>query len=148
MRQSYLEEKTVKIKPFSYSKTQISLTAFIKKLDLNKQTRAFMPNLIHSLDAASLILLLDEYFNSSELLVKNIYTIHDCFAIPMNQVEFIIDNLREIYTSLYSNSHYLEKLDKGILDVISYHYRNVELIRDENKLIITQNNEKKSVLLS
>lgn len=143
VRQSYLEEKTVKIKPFSYSKTQISLTSFIKKLDLNKQTRAFMPNLIHSLDVASLILLLDEYFNSSEFQVKNIYTIHDCFAMPMNHVEFIIDNLRKIYTLLYSYSHYLEKLDKGILDVISYHYRNVELIRDENKLIIIQDNEKK-----
>lgn len=143
VRQSYLEEKTVKIKPFSYSRTQISLTSFIKKLDLKKQTRAFMPNLIHSLDATSLILLLDEYFNSSELIVKNIYTIHDCFAMPMNHVEFIIDNLRKVYTSIYSDSHYLEKLDEGILDIIVYHYRNVQFIRPENKLIITQDNEKK-----
>lgn len=143
VRQSYLEEKTVKIKPFSYSRTQISLTSFIKKLDLKKQTRAFMPNLIHSLDATSLILLLDEYFNSSELIVKNIYTIHDCFAMPMNHVEFIIDNLRKVYTSIYSDSHYLEKLDEGILDIIVYHYRNVQFIRAENKLIITQDNEKK-----
>lgn len=143
MRQSYLEEKTVKIKPFSYSKTQVRLTSFIKKLDLKKQTRAFMPNLIHSLDAASLILLLDEYFNNSELQVKNIYTIHDCFAMPMNHVEFIIDNLRKIYTSLYSDSHYLDKLDKGVLDAIAYHYRDVEHIRDKNKLIITQDNEEK-----
>ena len=54
--------------------------------------------------------------------------------MTMNHVEFIIDNLIKIYTLLYSDSHYLEKLDKGILDVISYHYRNVEYFRDEKKI--------------
>ena len=105
-----------------------------------------MPNLIHSLDAASLILLLDEYFNSSELQVKNIYTIHDCFAMPMNHVEFIIDSLRLVYISLYSDSPYLRDLDKGIYNNIKNHYRNVILDSDTNALIITQDGVERKFL--
>lgn len=99
-----------------------------------------MPN---SLDATSLILLLNEYLKSSELPVKNIYTIHDCFAMPMNNVEFVIDNLTKIYTLLYSDSRYLKQLDKGILEVIRYHYGNIQHLKDENKLIIYKNKEEK-----
>ena len=143
VRQSYMQEKTVKIKPFSYNRTQINLSTYIKKIDLNKQTRAFMPNLIHSLDATSLMLLLDKYFNNSEFLIKNIYTIHDCFAMPMTHVEFIIDTLRKVYISLYSNSRYLEKLDKGVLDSIACHYGDIELDREKNILTITQDEPQK-----
>ena len=62
----------------------------------------------------------------------------------MNHVEFIIDNFRKTYTLLYSDSHYLKELDKGILNVISYHYRNVEIYRDQNKLVIIQDNPKRT----
>lgn len=138
VRQSYLEEKSVYIKPFSYSNTKIKLSTYTKKLALNKQSRAFMPNLIHSLDSTSLMLLLDKYFNNSEFKVKNIYTIHDCFAMPMNHVEFIIDSLRLVYISLYSDSLYLKKLDQGIYNNIKNHYRDVILDRGTNTLTIIQ----------
>ncbi len=127
VRQSYMKEKTVNIKPFSYSSSKISLSQYTDKLDLNKQSRAFMPNLIHSLDAASLMLLVKKYFNNDEFNIKNIYTIHDCFAMPLGHIEFIIDSLRKIYISLYSENSYLEKLDNNILENIKLQYRDVTL---------------------
>ena len=144
VKQSYLEETSVYLKPFSYSESRVKLSSYKKKkLDLDAQVRAFMPNLIHSLDATSLMLLIQKYFDNTEFSVKNIYTIHDCFAMPMNHVEFIIDNLRKVYISLYSDSLYLEKLDEGILNNISYHYRNVNIDREKNTLTIIHQNETK-----
>jgi len=43
-----------------------------------------MPNLIHSLDAASLCLVIVNYFKEIDNL--NFYSIHDCFAVPCNKV--------------------------------------------------------------
>lgn len=80
-----------------------------------------MPNLIHSLDACTLTLLLNDYFKS-DLKVKNIYTIHDCFAMTMNNVEYVIELLKINYIKLYSDTKYLEKLDNQILSHIKYHF--------------------------
>lgn len=147
VRQSYLEEESVYLKPFSYSNSRIKLSSFSKsKLDLAKQVRAFMPNLIHSLDASSLMLLMQKYFNNSEFNTKNIYTIHDCFAMPMNHVEFIIDNLRLVYISLYSDADFLKKLDEGIYNNILFHYNAVSLDRDKNILTVIQDNNKKKFI--
>jgi hypothetical protein len=142
VKQSYLKEKSVDIKPFTYSYSIIRLSVFTRQLDLVKQSRAFMPNLIHSLDALSLMMLLDQYFNNSELDVKNIYTIHDCFAMGMGHIEYIIDKLRKVYISIYSDDRYLEVLDKCILRNIKYHYgiENVNLDKTTNTLSITQDN--------
>jgi len=136
VKQSYLEEDSVNIKPFSFSKSKIKLSVYKNKLDLAKQSRAFMPNLIHSLDATSLMLLVNNYFSNDELDCKNIYTIHDCFAMPMNHVEFIIDTLRKVYISLYSDSNYLEELNNGILEIIKLHYRDLEYNAESEELIL------------
>ena len=137
VRQSYLKEKSVELKPFSYLNTKIKLSTFTNELDLNRQVRAFMPNLIHSLDACTMMELLEDYFNNKEFEVKNIYTIHDCFALPMNHVESIIDSLRMVYISVYSKSVYLEELDKHVLNNIKSHYRKVNYDRQTNKLTVT-----------
>jgi DNA-directed RNA polymerase len=101
-----------------------------------------MPNLIHSLDALSLMMLIDQYFNNDEFEVKNIYTIHDCFAMSMGHIEYIIDKLRKVYISIYSDDRYLEVLDKCILRNIKDHYgiENVNLDKTTNTLTITQDN--------
>ena len=87
--------KDVRIKPLNYSNFTFKLKVADKnKLDKEKQIRAFMPNLIHSLDAATLALLVKEFFDNN-LNVKNIYTVHDSFGMTINNVEYIIDLLKE-----------------------------------------------------
>ena len=52
--QSYMKTKTTSITPFLYSKAKLKFNVTLKdKFDNNKQIRALMPNLIHSLDATS-----------------------------------------------------------------------------------------------
>ena len=92
-----------------------------KKLNKTKQVTAFMPNLIHSLDASSLMLLLNSFFNYN---LNDIYTIHDCFAVTCNNASFLIDLIKLVYIKLYSDEIYLLKLDQQILNNI----KNVRII--------------------
>lgn len=121
VKQSYLKEKSIQIKPFTYSKNKFTLRAYLDEYDKNIQVRAFMPNLIHSLDSCTLSLLVNDYFNS-DLEIKNIYTIHDCFAMPMNCIEYVIDSLKINYIKIYSETTYLKKLDEQIINHIKAHY--------------------------
>lgn len=73
-----------------------------------------MPNLIHSLDAVTLVLLLNIFFES-ELKTKNVYTVHDCIGMTINNVDYIIDLLKFVYGKLYFQEQYLKKLDKAII---------------------------------
>lgn len=114
VRQSYMISDEVRIKPFSHSNKKFSMKVLNKtKFNNSKQITAFMPNLVHSLDAASLTLLLDFYFKESTD-VKNIYTIHDCFAVPANKMECLISLLKLTYIKIYSDDKYLLKLDGDI----------------------------------
>lgn len=122
VKQSYLKNNEVRLKPFSYLKTSFVLKITDKnKLDTSKQVRAFMPNLVHSLDAASLALLVDLYFSDSKDR-KNMYTVHDCFAVTTNNVCNMMDLLKLVYITLYSEDTYLLKLDRQIRNHIINSY--------------------------
>ena len=73
-----------------------------------------MHNLIHSLDAASLSLLIYKYFNEYKNDTKNIFAIHDCFATTCNNMHFVIDSLKEIYILIYCDKIYLKELDENM----------------------------------
>jgi DNA-directed RNA polymerase len=73
-------EIITKIKP-------ITISMLTNKINTTKQKTAFMPNLVHSLDASHIILLIEKIIN----VYKNhhnvewiypLYTIHDCFGSP------------------------------------------------------------------
>ena len=136
VKQGYLEEEEVRIKPFFYDKSKFVLKVTNSKVyNKNKQIRAFMPNLVHSLDAASLALLLDSYFNDG---LQNIFTVHDCFAVTVNNVSNLLEFLKLTYIKIYSEETYLKKLDREILENIKSIYGNN--IYDESTRIIKINN--------
>jgi len=71
-----------------------------------------MPNLIHSLDAASLTLLYNKY-----IAVNNcIFTVHDCYAVPIPFVETLIELLQSVYLDIYSEKEYLKTFDKCVIE--------------------------------
>jgi DNA-directed RNA polymerase len=106
------------------------------KYNKSKQIRAFMPNLIHSLDADALALLVYYYFTDNSSNIKNIYTIHDCFAVTANNTENLINFLKVVYQKIYTERSYLKELHKTMIEHIKLHY-NDDCI-DENLYINTE----------
>ena len=90
-----------------------------------------MPNLVHSLDAASLALLLDSYFNDG---LQNIFTVHDCFAVTANNVPNLIKIIKLVYIKIYSDNLYLETFDNAIIESIRYQF-GIDAFDNENKII-------------
>lgn len=68
-----------------------------------------MPNLIHSSDSSSLILLVYDLFNRSNLYI---YTIHDCFAVAATNMDAVMKNLISVHIHLYSRRGLLDKFHK------------------------------------
>lgn len=134
INQYYTDSEAIRLKPFTNRKITYTLAIGNKKLYKSKQIRALMPNLIHSLDATSLALLVNEYFDS-ENNVNNFYSIHDCFAVPASKVSKMIRLLKLVYINLYSENQYILRFDKGIKESIKTQFG--DHVLDEEKGIIS-----------
>lgn len=122
VQQSYMQIKETRVQPLNFSRNTFALKIPVReKYDKDKQMRALMPNLIHSLDSASLSLLINKYFYEYHNEVKNIYAIHDCFAVTCNNMEYIINTLKLVYIYLYSDKGYLKKLNEDLILHIKNH---------------------------
>jgi DNA-directed RNA polymerase len=99
------------------------------EFNTRKQSRAFMPNLIHSLDASSLALLIDFYFKDGNI---NFFSIHDCFAVPCNNVTKIISFLKLSYWNIYTKEPFLK----------TFHDKFVENLKTNLKIEVKTENKK------
>ena len=100
-----------------YSKSKLTLRVNINKYDKNKQSRALMPNLIHSLDASSLSSLFEQFSNTYNKSVQ-FFSIHDCFGTTCDTVFCLQTILASVYVDLYISDPYLLRFDKDVLDQI------------------------------
>lgn len=117
IKQSYLATRTHPIKPFNHQKITLNLKVTDRnKLDKNRQIRSFMPNLIHSLDAASLTLLYNKFLKMST--DKLFFSIHDCFGVTATNVDNLKIMLASVYTEMYSNTNYLIKLNEHFIALL------------------------------
>ena len=139
VNQYYVDSEAIRLKPFKFRSKTFSIKVSSGKVNKRKQIRALMPNLIHSLDAASLCLLINMfYLNHCDDSKKiNFFAIHDCFAVTANNVTNLIKYIKLVYIKIYSEDSYLEKFDIGIINIIKLHYGNESF--DENNKIITVN---------
>jgi DNA-directed RNA polymerase len=111
------------------------------KYNKSKQAVSFLPNLIHSLDAASLALLIHYYFSDTNISVKNIYTIHDCFAVTANNVKNLIYLLSHVYQKIYTEKNYLREFDNQMIKHIKFNCKNIHF--DDKTLKITEKGDTK-----
>ena len=134
--QSYLKSETVKIKPFSYSRTTLNLTRSVSNVyDKWKQCVALMPNLIHSLDASALTLLFLS-FKKDYPYNYSFYAIHDCFATTADKMGSLISLLKSVYVKLYSDEPYLRTFDKNIIEsILNAYAHDIEWIADKRTFI-------------
>lgn len=99
-------------------------------MNLTKQKNALMPNLVHSLDAASMILL---YYSLKKTVSKqnyvNFYSVHDCFGVTADKVELLITLIRNIYIDIYSDNKYIKTFDKDVIENIKIHFGGEEKVK-------------------
>jgi DNA-directed RNA polymerase len=123
-----------------HSKVKINLQTTVKdKFDKEKQKRALMPNLIHSLDASSMSML-HKYFLAFYNDKTQLYSVHDCFGTTCDKVFLFKTMLASVYTDIYSSDQYLVKFDKYILDYIE---NTTNFVIDRDKIIFIDNVEYK-----
>ena len=141
--QQYLTKNLRQIRPYTYLKTSVTISVTDKLKTLkSKQILALMPNLVHSLDSTSLCLLYDGFYK--ELVqddVVNFYSVHDCFAVTANSVDLLINLLKSVYISLYSDKTYLEQFDKYTLD-------NIKAIYGEDKCEYLETSKGRSIVIN
>lgn len=120
--QQYMAKKTLKIEPYTFLSNSLTLTITDKiRIDKRKQISAFMPNLVHSLDAATLSLLYNSFYKTLKLENNkhvNFYSIHDCYGVSAKYVETLIQMLRTIYIDIYSVNTYIQKFDEDVISSI------------------------------
>lgn len=141
--QQYKVKHSKQIRPFQFLSTAISLSFTDNlKVDKRKQTRSFMPNLVHSLDSSTLMLLY--YFFNKSLDNKNVnfYSVHDCYGVTAKHVDNLISLLRVIYIDLYSDEGYIKKFDRDIITYIMNTYNKDKCQFDEEKRILHVNRKK------
>ncbi|KZV77889.1 bacteriophage type DNA-directed RNA polymerase, partial [Exidia glandulosa HHB12029] len=79
VKQYYVDSEAIRLKPFKFRNKTYSIKVSNGKVNKRKQIRALMPNLIHSLDAASLCLLINMFYQDQNDFSKkiNFFAIHD-----------------------------------------------------------------------
>ena len=136
VNQYYVDSEAIRLKPFKFRKKTFSIKVKTGKVNKRKQIRALMPNLIHSLDAASLCLILDMFYVDSKVLSNrfNFFAIHDCFAVTANNIVNLIKIIKLVYIKIYSDDSYLKRFDEGIINSIKLHFGG-EVFNEKTKTI-------------
>lgn len=74
-------------------------------VDTRKEVQAIIPNIIHSLDASHLNLVVNSWNNY-------ILPIHDCFGTHPNNMESLANLVRLKFVEIYAKKDYLKNIDK------------------------------------
>jgi DNA-directed RNA polymerase len=139
VRQKYMNIKEKKITPYTFKKSTITLSIVDDvKINKKKQRNALMPNLIHSLDAASLTLLFDTFYRTVRYHNNNVnfYSVHDCYGVTAPNVRVLIEQLRSVYIKLYSKEGYILNFEQDIILAIKKAYSKAEYNEEKRSFII------------
>lgn len=91
-----------------------------------------MPNLVHSLDASNIYLLVEALAHDYQSFP--LYTIHDCFASLPNNMGELEDRIKTAFIKMYLEKPYLLQLEEFILKDLS-NIKGLEIV-DNRKIIV------------
>jgi DNA-directed RNA polymerase len=96
------------------SSKPVTISLPTDKINKMRIKRSFMPNLIHSLDAANIHLLIKKLIMKGN--ISSIYTIHDCFATTPNNMKILEMLIKSCFIKIYfTQENYLENMHKFFL---------------------------------
>jgi DNA-directed RNA polymerase len=94
-----------------------------------------MPNLIHSLDASNIHLLIPK------LTDQPIYTVHDCFATTPNHMSNLEYFIKEAFIEIYfRDGNYLEFMHNHLVQQIKDHCNDI-IVKENGEEVVIINNE-------
>ena len=96
----------------------ISILIPTENIDYKNLKMGLMPNLIHSLDASNIHLLIGNILKLN-LEYINLYTIHDCFASYKHSIAIIELLVKHSFIGLYFKEDFLSLLSESFLKQIS-----------------------------
>ena len=143
----HFDKITIFYKIFSKNK-KVILQKPNNKINLRKQKSGILPNLIHSLDASTLTILV----NKLKVNGYNVpfYSVHDCFASTANNMSLIKKLYKESLVDIYNDNKVLKIFEKDLLQYIDELVVNDEKVAEiiklktpSLKLIINPNLNKK-----
>lgn len=118
LEQKYIkfDKKNIKTNILGRPKTITLKVPLIDKLDLKKQNQGIVPNLIHSLDASNISILVNKMIEDNHYI--NLLTIHDCFSTNANHIEDLAYRIKLAFLVIYGNRDYLDKFHEYILEYL------------------------------
>lgn len=133
IRYSQIKFESITTKNRLISSKPISISIPTQETNHIKMIRSFMPNFIHSLDAANVHILLNNIGLNYKIPV---YTIHDCFATTPNNMELLEYKVKEAFIEIYfKNEGFLIKTHNNLIEQIKSVYE-TEIINGIEYIII------------
>ncbi len=126
--QSYNLSKIKKIKINFLGKNRTAvLRKWTENKDCKREVQAIIPNIIHSLDASHLTMLINKWD-------KNILPIHDCYGTHPNDMINLSELVRETFVLLYSNNDFLKNIDTKFRNNLK-DYKVKTILKDGEELV-------------
>ena len=136
-------------KSFYIKKRGVTINLPTGKFDYKANVRSFVPNLIHSLDASNIYLLIKYFIDNN--LSPNIYNIHDCFATTPDSMKLINDRIKQVFIQMYFDMKFILKMHKSFKEQVNSitniyteeEYDSETGIVEKRDYIISEKNNKK-----
>lgn len=116
LEQRYVEPENYVIRTTMLGKRK-SITIHKYKKDgsvvLSKQNKGIIPNIIHSLDAANISILVNKLLDDG--IKINILTIHDAFATNANNIDELTFRIKLAFLVLYADKDFIIKFHDDII---------------------------------
>ena len=102
-----MDKRTIKTNILTKTKS-VKISVPSNKVNITKQNLSILPNLVHSMDASNITLLVNNIINSNKNI--DISTIHDCFASQTNNIELLSFQVKLAFLHIYKNQDFINQL--------------------------------------
>lgn len=116
---SYKDANILRVNKYKGYKQSFVVKLYnIDKINISKNSIALMPNLIHSLDANSLLLLINSLYNLNSFS-NNFTSVHDCFGTSIKDIVILKYTLTSLYIDIYNNGSFIDDFHNQFLKTLS-----------------------------
>lgn len=136
IRQKYINFTTTTLSAKILGKTRKVNVNVPNEDSLNslKQINSFVPNLVHSMDAGHLALLVNSIILQNNNM--NILSVHDCFGTNANDIKILKYLVINTFIKIYGDNDFIDKLHNLSIETVT----NIFSITSDNKFVIASNN--------